>query len=147
MQDERVSAMASYNRTTLSGLPSLIVEGIAVDTKMQGKGFFKNVTDIARKNEEIICLRTQNPRMYRALEKYCSQIYPCAREMPKKIEIILEDLTKYMNCQIDKNGLVKGYYGGLFYGEEPTHEKISPLFRNLGMKLNDGDGLLVVGIK
>jgi hypothetical protein len=143
----KVSAMASYNRRILSGFPSLIVEGIAVDPTLQGRGFFRSVTDIAREEEAVICLRTQNPRMYRALENYCSYIYPCATQTPNAVKEVLEDLARHMNCQIDEKYIVRGCYGGLFYGEEPTHKRVSSLFDTLEMELNKGDALLVAGIK
>jgi len=145
--NRKVSAMASYNKQILSGLPSLIVEGIAVNPALQGKGFFRSVTDIARDGEAVICLRTQNPRMYRALENYCSYIYPCVEQTPEAIRVIIDDLARHMNCQIDEKGIVRGCYGGLFYGEEPTHKNVSSFFDALGMKLNKGDALLVAGIK
>jgi hypothetical protein len=147
LMNSSVSAMVSYNRRILSGFPSLIVEGIAVNPRIQGKGFFRSVTDIARNEEAVICLRTQNPRMYRALESYCSYIYPGDSQTPRAIREVVEDLARYLNCQIDERGIVRGYYGGLFYGEEPRHKKVSSFFDAIGMKLNKGDALLVAGIK
>jgi hypothetical protein len=141
-----VLAMGSYNRALLSGIPCLIVEGIAIDPLMQGRGIFKEITEMAINQEAVICLRTQNPRMYRALEKYCSYIYPNEREMPLAITAVREELAKYLRCKTDEKGIVKKYYGGLFYGEEPKHEKAGELFNSLGIKLHNGDALLVVGV-
>ncbi len=146
-EQNRVLAMASYNSVVLSGIPSLIVEGIAIEPETQGKGIFSRITDVARDGEYAVCLRTQNPRMYRALQKYCSLMYPDKKEMPLAIAGIRKALAEYMGCQINEKGIVGGYYGGLFYGEEPTHPKITSFFKEeLGLKLERGDALLCVGL-
>lgn len=139
--------MASYNARVLSGFPSLIVEGIAVDPEVQGQGVFKAMTDIASKNEAVVCLRTQNPRMYRALEKYCSRIYPTSNETPEAIKAIREDLADHLDCSADEKGIVRRFYGGLFYGETPIHETTTLFFNEFGIDLDQGDALLAVGIR
>ena len=142
-----ILGMASYNRRLFSGIPSLIVEGIAINPEMQGKGLFERITEIARKNEAVICLRTQNPRMYRALEKYCSFIYPNGREMPAAIRAVKDEFALCSRCNADEKGIVRGYYGGLFYKEEPKHKDAGEFFRKIGLNLYEGDALLVLGIK
>lgn len=147
LRNGEILAMASYNSVSLSGLPSLIVEGIAVAPEVQGKGIFRELTDKALKKEHLVCLRTQNPRMYRALEKYCSKVYPNGNELPRAIFEVFGDLASHMNCKTDAREVVKGYYGSLFYGKEPIHEKVSALFKQrLSMNLNEGDAVLVVGV-
>ena len=146
-ENNKVLAMAGYNSTVLSGIPSLIVEGIAIEPATQGKGIFAKMTDVARDGEYAVCLRTQNPRMYRALQKYCSSIYPNKSEVPSAIAEIRTALAKGMNCEINERGIVGGYYGGLFYGEEPTHPKVTSFFKEeLGLKLERGDALLCIGL-
>ena len=146
-EQNRVLAMASYNSVVLSGIPALIVEGIAIEPETQGKGIFSRITDVARDGEYAVCLRTQNPRMYRALQKYCSLMYPNGEEMPSVISEIRTALAKCMSCEINENGVVKGYYGGLFYGEEPTHPKVTSFFRQeLDLRLERGDALLCIGL-
>jgi hypothetical protein len=147
-QDGGIVAMGSYNSLLLSGIPSLIVEGITIDQLFQGKDIFRDMTNCARNCEQVIGLRTQSPRMYRALEKYCSEIYPGSRDTPKAICAIRDALAEHMSCKIDEQGIVRKYYGGLFYGEEPTHPHHSAFFKErLGMDLYQGDGLLVIGVK
>ena len=144
---ERIVGVASYNKVNLSGLPSLIVEGIAIAPEMQGKGVFREMTRLASDGEAVICLRTQNPRMYRALEKYCSFIYPGKIQMPEAIEAIRKSLAIHLKCKADERGIIQRYYGGLFYGEEPRHEQASRFFKEIGIDINIGDALLVVGVK
>ena len=144
---EGIVAMASYNSVVLSGIPSLIVEGIAVAPEEQGKGLFGRITDTARSGESSICLRTQNPRMYRALQRYCSAMYPSEEHIPEAIRAIRTALAKQLRCEIDEMGIVRGYYGGLFYGAEPTHGEVSGFFREFGVDMHKGDALLCVGIK
>jgi len=144
-QQEKIVAMASYNVRKFADIESLVVEGIAVAPEMQGKGVFKTITDYALNGERVVCLRTQNPRMYRALEKYCAETYPGEKDRPVITKAITLDFAKYLKCNIDGNGVVKGYYGGLFYGQEPHHSKVDSLFQKLGVNLHEGDGLLVVG--
>ena len=163
LRNGKISAMASYNRRVFIGKNCLIVEGIAMLPEVQGKGLFREMTCNAQTSEtknktEIVCLRTQNPRMYRALEKYCRSVYPgqpvkmnnlddlalaianmvCSRKL-------IKEFASYLNCSADENCVVRGYYGGLFYGQEPHHPKIDSLFTELGVNLCKGDGLLVVG--
>ncbi len=146
-KENRVLAMASYNSIVLSGIPSLIVEGIAIVPEAQGKGIFAKMTDEARNREYAVCLRTQNPRMYRALQKYCSRIYPNESRIPSAIVEIRSALAGYMKCQINRIGVLKGYYGGLFYGEEPKHPDVTSFFKKeLGLKLEKGDALLCIGL-
>lgn len=146
-ENNRVLAMASYSSVFLSGISSLIVEGIAIDPLVQGKGIFSKMTDFARNEEYAVCLRTQNPRMYRALQKYCSVIYPDKKEMPSAIREIRKELAECMKCKINERGVVGGYYGGLFYGEEPTHPKVTSFFKEeLELKLERGDALLCIGL-
>lgn len=143
----RVLAMASYNSIILSGISSLIVEGIAIEPEAQGKNMFSQMTDAARNMEYAVCLRTQNPRMYRALQKYCSQIYPDGRKVPSAIIKLRKALAKYMNCEINEKGVVREYYGSLFYGQEPVHSKITYFFKEeLGLNVENGDALLCIGL-
>jgi len=115
--------------------------------EVQGKGIFGLMTSQALKSESIICLRTQNPRMYRALEKYCKYIFPGKETTPDSIRLIQKEFADYTRSKIDEGGVVRGYYGGLFYGEEPTHCKISKFFKeDLKMDLSKGDAVLAVGI-
>lgn len=147
IQEERIAGMASYNKRIFSGFPALIAEGIALHPEVQGKGFFGTITGIARNGEPIVALRTQNPRMYRALEKICSSTYPCIeRETPEAISAIMKEFAQHLGCQIDHQGVIKGYYGGLFYGQKPEHQQIMPLFEKIGLDMDKGDGLVAIGI-
>ncbi len=147
-EENEVLAMASYNSVVLSGIPSLIVEGIAVAPEVQGKGLFAKMTDKVSDGEYAVCLRTQNPRMYRALEKYCSFAYPNENETPSAIIEMRKALAEHMKCKIDERGIVRGFYGGLLYGEEPLHPVATALFKErLGLKIERGDALLCVGLR
>lgn len=139
--------MASYNTRNFCGFDSLIVEGIALSPQVQGKGVFKLLTDSAIADQKLVCLRTQNPRMYKALEKYCGAVYPSAMNFSGNNNMFLEEFANYLGCKIDEHGVVRGYYGGLFYGEEPTHCEVSRFFKeDLKMDLSKGDAVLAVGI-
>ena len=146
--DESISAMASYNRQIFSGIPCLVVEGIAIAPEFQNKGLFKEITDIVIKDELMICLRTQNPFMYKALQNYCAEIYPKDLHTPAAIIEVRKDFEKHLECKCDKSGILRGYYGGLFYETEPVHKEISPFFRkDLGINLDKGDGILAIGLR
>jgi hypothetical protein len=140
--------MASYNSKIFCGFPSLIVEGIALAPEVQGKGIFRILTEQAAGSNKLVFLRTQNPRMYRALEKFCDVIYPNTQAFSGNKNPFLQEFAEYINSKLDNLGVVRGYYGGLFYGKEPTHCKISRFFKeNLKMDLSKGDAVLVMGIK
>lgn len=145
-EQNRVLAMASYTSTMLSGIPSLIVEGVAIAPYAQGKGVFAQLTDAARRGESAVCLRTQNPRMYKALQNYCIVTYPETSEVPPAIVNLRSALAENLGCVSDERGIIRKYYGGLFYGEEPTHPHATFFFKKeLGLYLEDGDALLCVG--
>lgn len=139
--------MASYNCRYFCGFSSLVVEGIAMLPEVQGKGIFKLLTEQALNSEKIVCLRTQNPRMYRALEKFCKKVFPNKGKTPNNLKLALKEFAKYTNSELDEKGVVRGYYGGLFYGKEPTHCEISKFFKeDLKMNLSRGDAVLVAGV-
>jgi len=92
-------------------------------------------------------LRTQNPRMYKALEKYCISTYPTTEKPPEEIRAIQKEYASYLDCKADERGVVKGCYGELFYGEEPCHGEVSPLFEDLGLDIYNGDAILTVGLR
>lgn len=160
LRNGEIKAMASYNEKVFCGIPSLIVEGISLAPEVQGKGIFRILTEQATGSNKLILLRTQNPRMYRALENFCNRVYPrqkksCEDMDDLVIELadqigsrrVLNEFADYLGCKIDKNSVVKGYYGGLFYGKEPTHPIFSKFFKqDLGMDLYKGDAMLAVGI-
>jgi len=147
-ESQRILGIASYNNDVLSGIPALIVEGIALDPQIQANGIFKKATDFVLGKNGIVCLRTQSSHMYRALAGYCTQVYPGQANMPKAIEAIHEDLANKLGCNADGNGVVKGFYGGLMYGKKPFHPETNYfLEQKLGMNIEKGDALLVVGIK
>lgn len=140
--------MSSYNKRNLSGFPSLIEEGIVVDPSFQGRSIFGTLTDVARTNEAVICLRTQNPNMYRALEKYCSETYPGKIKEPTAVQAVRSSLEEHLSCKADEKGVVKGFYGGTLYGSKPSHPVITPFFEDqLNMDFEKGDAVLAVGIK
>ncbi len=145
-EQNRVLAMASYTSTILSGIPSLIVEGVAITPYAQGKGIFAQLTDTARKGESAVCLRTQNPRMYKALQNYCIVTYPEKSEVPSAIANLRSALAQHLGCTSDERGIIRKYYGSLFYGEEPTHPHATSFFKKeLGLHIEEGDALLCVG--
>ena len=151
-QEGRIVAMSSYNHKEFGGVPSLVVEGIAVAPEMQGKGVFKAMTEKAREGsyENFICLRTQNPHMYRALEKYCYSIFPGKNlddRINKDLKELQQEFAKYLDCAMNEKGIAEGYYGGLFYGKRPEHRRVGPLFDELGINLDKGDALLVTGAR
>ena len=85
--------------------------------------------------------------MYRALEKICEVVYPGPRNFSGNFNHFLREFADYLHCDMDEKGVVRGYYGGLFYGEEPTHCKISRFFKeDLKMDLSKGDAVLLMGI-
>lgn len=144
--DDRVLAMASYNTKYFKGMPSLIVEGIAMVPEVQGRGIFSEMTEQAMSTaHRYVCLRTQNPMMFKALDNFCKRTYPCKRDLPGNMGVIREGFVDYLGCDITENGVVEGYYGGLFYGEAPHHKDVDSYFKELGVDLNNGDALLAIG--
>ena len=148
IRNGEIKAMASYNRKSFADHSCLIVEGICLDPSIQGRGIFREITDQAMNGEDVICLRTQNPRMYKALANYCTNTFPGLKSMPQQVRNLQEEFATYLKCDIDDKGVVKGYYGGLFYGKEPEHSSVGRFFKqDLGMNLNKGDAVLAIGLR
>lgn len=146
LRNDEIKAMASYSRKRFAQADSLVVEGISVAPEMQGRGIFKILTDHARNGENLLCLRTQNPMMYRALEKYCYTLYPGQDEDSNSLKAAILDFAKYLNCRIDGNGVVKACYGRLLSGHRFSHPRIDVLFRKLSINPSEGDAVLVAGV-
>lgn len=146
-QDE-IIGMASYTSQMLGGKNALIIDGVAMHQKAQGRGIF---LDIAREmydpSHEYVCLRTQSPRMYKALDLGDIDVYPNKDGFPERLDPVREDFMKYLNCDIDENGVVKDFYGGPLYGKRPHHKEVDKLFDRFGLDFYAGDALLVVGEK
>ncbi|MAG40158.1 hypothetical protein CMI41_04285 [Candidatus Pacearchaeota archaeon] len=139
--------MGSYTTRVLeNGLRYLVVDGVVFAPELQRKGLFSKITNAALTGSEgFVCLRTQNPRMFRALENLCSITVGARENLRGIFEKVREDLVDYFGCETDPLGVIKGYYGGLFYGERPEHKEIDPLFSELGVDLDKGDALLAIG--
>lgn len=147
LRNGEIKAMASYNKRSFAGFPSLIIEGICLDSSIQGRGIFREITNQVIDGESAICLRTQNPRMYKALANYCSITFPGLKNMPEDLKKIQRSFAKYLKCDIDNKGVIRGYYGELFYGTEPEHCSISRFFKqDLEMALDKGDAVLAIGL-
>lgn len=143
-----VVGMGSYSEKVFSGIPTLTADGIAIREDFQGRGVFSKLTDLVLNGERIICLRTQNPHMYRALEKKCKIVYPnLETEIPDALKLIRNEYGKFLNCTSDEFGIVRGIYGKSLYGKLKVHPKTSLLFEKIGLRINHGDGLLVVGVR
>jgi hypothetical protein len=141
--------MCAYTPMTVLGEKVLFVDGIAIDPTKQGRGIFKEVTDNIREHEEFIALKTQNPRMYRALEKFCDMTYPNnALVFPDKINSLMETLAKNLDLNIDEKKVARGAYGRSLYGYETAHSIVDSLFNDkLRMNKSAGDSVLCLGIK
>jgi len=146
-EDGSLKAMRSHNRKTISGIPCLFLEGAVIDPSLHGHGIYGRILSEINEREAVICLKTQNPRVYAAIEGYCSAVYPGMQETPGAIREIKKAIAADLKCAADENGVIQGYYGRLLYGEEPAHER-SVFFKDkLKMNLERGDALIVVGVK
>ncbi|GEM_PF-1443656 len=146
-EDGSLIAMRSHNRKTFSGIPSLFLEGAVVDPVFHGKGIYGKILSEVHTREAVICLKTQNPRVYAALEGYCSAVYPGMQETPRAIQEIQRAVAADLKCDANKEGVISGYYGRLLYGKEPTHKRSAFFKDKLNMNLARGDALIVVGVK
>lgn len=144
----KLIAMRSHNRVIFSGLPSLVLEGAAIDPEYHGRGVYQILLSEIDKRGRIMFLRTQNPRVYAAFSRFCDTVYPNERETPEAIAALLKAFSEYLRCKTDENFVVKGQYGHMLYGNEPSHKDLSDFFnKKLGMDLSNGDAVLLAGIK
>ena len=129
---------------------------------MQGHDVFRNLTNQVKRGEEkFLGLKTQNPRMHRALEKICSTICPsldceiiCSSKngedckISNKLYNIRNNFAKEINANIDELGVVRGAYGKSLYANNiPFHSKSSKLFNKI-LKLDylAGDSIVCIGM-
>jgi len=147
-ENDSLIGMGGYSQRTFSGIPVLTIDGIAIRESFQGKGVFGRLTDRVLEKERLLCLRTQNPYMYRALQNKCRAIFPSREvETPPVIRLVRNEYADSLNCVPDKNGVVKGCYGKSLYGKIKSHPDVSPFFQELNLDVSSGDGLLVVGVR
>lgn len=104
---EQFSAFASF-ATVQNGVGTILhLHGICVASNKQGRGIFETIVQCAQEltNASLLSTRTQNPRLYRAVEKNSLQkvVFPnCQSETPRYIKKIGEFLVSYLDLRIDK---------------------------------------------
>lgn len=148
----KILAMGAFTHKKISETLMLYVEGIAIHPSLQGKGIFREKTTQALEGEKVLALRTQNPRMHRALEKFCDYICPnkncntlyCRTELLK----LKKDLASELDMKIDGLGVARGFYGKSLYQTQPTNTTSSILFNEiLKVDYQNGDSVLCIGVK
>lgn len=144
-----ILGMCSYTPKKIAGRDLLFVDGIAIDPKRQAQGIFGEVTQIASEQEEFLALKTQNPRMYRALEKFCGVTYPNeSLVFPEDILPLMKNLAQDLKLNVDKSMVARGFYGTSLYPKMPVHRSGSRLFDNiLQVNYSRGDSVLCLGVK
>jgi hypothetical protein len=147
IDDEGIFGMCSYSTKNIDNYQILFVEGIAIDPKKQGCGLFEKATNIAITNEEYIGLKTQSPRMYRALEKFCDEIYPNKKmDFSQEADYLISKLSENMNLDVDEKKVARGIYGAALYTQPQLHKEASELFDGiLKVDYNKGDSVLCLG--
>ena|SRR3989338_3519117 len=152
----RIAAMAGYSQHLILGSHLLFVDGVAIHPDFQGAGLFRELTNMALENEEFIGLRTQNPRMYRAIEKIsqggicpsasCQHLREGTEKELKRLCAIKNALCAKVGFSVDFQGVIRGCYGRSLYGEVPQHNRTTPLFQEV-LKVNyeRGDSVVCVG--
>ncbi len=143
-----IFGMCSYTPKMIGGESILYIDGIAIDPRMQGQGIFRNATLSALEDEKFLGLKTQNPRMYRALQKFCDRIYPneslC---IPEDINKRMEELAKTLAVKTDEKKVIRGIYGRSLYPQAPVHHLASNFFDNiLNVDYRAGDSVLCLGM-
>jgi len=146
--EDEVIGMGSYSQKVFSGIPVLTTDGVAIKEKFQGKGLFSELTDLVLNGERVICLRTQNPHMYRALEKKCNIVYPNTKTgIPEALKLVRNEYGNFLNCNLDEFGIARKFYGKSLYGKIKYHPLVSRLFEEMKMNISAGDGLIVMGVR
>ncbi|MBS3094156.1 hypothetical protein J4474_00685 [Candidatus Pacearchaeota archaeon] len=146
--EEKVIGMGSYSQKVFSGIPVLTTDGIAIKEDFQGKGVFNELTNLVLNGERVICLRTQNPHMYLALEKKCKIVYPNENiEIPEALKLVRNEYGNFLNCELDEFGIARKFYGKSLYGKIKFHPRISKLFEQMKMNISAGDALIVTGVR
>ena len=140
--------MYSFNSINLGEHSMLFVEGMAVHPSFQGKEIFSSITSKIWKGEKFIGLKTQSPRMYRALEKFCQGDLCPAQELACVPQLfhVKEMLSESLGIEIDSFGVARNLYGKSLYASEQTHPITSNLFNDhLKINYDAGDSVICVG--
>ncbi len=145
----KVFGMCSYSPKILNGTRVLFVDGIAINPNAQGRGVFGEVTLIAKEDEKFVALKTQNPRMYRALEKFSHKIFPNdSLIFPERISTVMKDLADNLHLKVDSLMVARGFYGTSLYPLALNHQTASRLFDDiLKVDYKNGDSVLCLGTK
>ena len=143
-----VVVMYAYTPINLLGERVLYIDGVAVHPQFQARGIFSKATLEALDGQKIIGLRTQNPQMHRALEKFCHTICP-SRKVDYSLQLIKfrDALADFLGMEIDSRGVSRGFYGKSLYPIIPFHQTSSALFETL-LKVDYalGDSVVCVGL-
>jgi len=142
-ENNEIKGMASYSNINI-GENILFAEGAAFKKEVQGKGLFKQITKLILNDERFIGLKTQNPRMYKALESMCSNISP--RFGKDSLYYKKMRFGRSLNILTDEYGVSRGFYGTSLYSEIPQADKITMnLFEMLNIDYKKGDSLICLG--
>lgn len=148
-ENDKLIGMFSYTPKSLEGINLLFIDGIAIDPDCQGRGIFQEVTKVAYEGEKILGLKTQNPRMYRALEKFCDVTYPNASlDFPGDIETLMNGLARELGIIVDEKKVARGAYGRSLYPKQSFNGRCGNFFANvLNVEYSRGDSVLCLGRK
>lgn len=130
--------------------------GTCVLREHQRNGVFSQLLDIVLKEEtfkheeaKIFVTRTQNPVLYKSVNKFLDEIYPNNDNTCNKKEYLKlgeRFAREILDGKLSDNFVMKGAYGRCMYDEIPRSEdtSVNSLFDKL-LDYNDGDAVLIVG--
>lgn len=145
--DKGAKGFTSYKAFEYNGDTALFINGTVV--REQGKGGFGAMARAAIHCErpDFLILRTQNPCMYAGAAKLTDRLFPSEAKPPTEVRdlgIFVAGMLGMENYDAS-NHLGKDTYGRCLYETIPEHPKYSELFSRVGVDIEAGDSIIVIG--
>ncbi|RLG17050.1 hypothetical protein DRN62_02320 [Nanoarchaeota archaeon] len=146
--DNEPMGFTSYELRDIDGIRVGFLRGTVIRRAFQGRGLFKHLCQrLIRVFEEegirFVATRTQNPRVYRALQRLLPELYPTTRgEVPESVF----ELAKKIRKDVTRELIIPGLYGRQLTGEKvlAKEESVNALFSKLNTE--EGDAYLLIGL-
>ena len=144
--EDRLVGFSSYDFHETSDGSVLYLSGIALDRSAHGRGLFAavNARALDEYDPQYFVMRTQNPVIYRGVEKLVDTIYPGSGVSPAPV---LRIARHFAGAPMeDATHVVRGLYGTCLYDDVPLLQPTRRFFDEcLRMDYARGDSVVIVG--
>lgn len=145
--DGALVGFSSYKHLHTEHGAVLYLSGIAIDRSAHGKGLFRCVNEhaLASYDPDYLVMRTQNPVIYRGVERLVDMICPARCPSPERV---LDIARRFAGKEMEPDThVVRGLYGTSLYDVIPADLPTRDFFDEcLRMDYARGDSVVIVGV-